>query len=136
VRNLGANVVDFFSSIEVMEIETMQAHRLHVTVPEDRRAMVEFPETVPTGEVELIVLVPAETEAPAEKASQEALARWDAAAAEVDLDPRSFHELTLEERRARLRRLRGIGKGLLPSSEEFLSQKREEVEIEERKLAR
>ncbi len=45
----------------------MQAHRMHVTVPENRRAMVEFPETVPTGEVELIVLVSvkgAETDEP------------------------------------------------------------------------
>ena len=39
----------------------MPAHRLHVTVPEDRRAVIEFPETVPTGEVEVIVLVPAES---------------------------------------------------------------------------
>ena len=41
----------------------MQRHRLHVTIPENRRAIVEFPETIPTGEVELIVLVPAEAEA-------------------------------------------------------------------------
>ena len=114
----------------------MQAHRMHVTVPEDRRAVVKFPETVPTGEVELIVLIPVEREALPKKASQEAIARWDAAAEEAALDPRPFRELTLEERRARLRRLRGVGRGLLPSSEEFLSQKREEVEIEERKLAR
>jgi hypothetical protein len=39
----------------------MPAHRLHVTVPEDRRAIVEFPDTVPTGDVELIVLVPVES---------------------------------------------------------------------------
>lgn len=114
----------------------MQAHRMHVTVPENRRTFVEFPETVPTGEVELIVLVRAATDTPPEKASQEALARWDAAAKELALDPRPFRELPLEERRARLQRLRGIGKGLLPSSEEFLSQKREEAELEERKLAR
>ncbi|HYU35635.1 MAG TPA: hypothetical protein VEW48_26060 [Thermoanaerobaculia bacterium] len=114
----------------------MQAHRLHVTVPEDRKAFVEFPDSVPPGQVELIVLVAAEREQVSEKASQVALARWDAAAAELALDPRPFRELTLEERRARLHRLRGVGRGLLPSSEEFLRQKREEVEIEERKLAR
>lgn len=85
---------------------------------------------MPPGQVELIVLIPAEREETTEKASLEALARWDAAAAEVDLDPRSFRELPLEERRARLRRLRGIGRGLLPSSQEFLRQKREEVELE------
>lgn len=114
----------------------MQAHRMHVTVPEDRRIIVEFPKSVPTGDVELIVLITAERETLPEKASQEALTRWDAAAKELALDPRPFRELPLEERKARLRRLRGIGKGLLPSSEEFLRQKREEVELEERKLAR
>jgi hypothetical protein len=114
----------------------MQAHRMHVTVPENRRAMVEFPDTVPAGQVELIVLVPARREEPLEKASQEALARWDAAAAELALDPRPFRELTLEERQSRLRRMRGVGRGLLPSSEEFRRQKREELEIEERKFAR
>jgi len=90
----------------------MQAHRIHVTVPEDRRAVVEFPDAVPTGQVELIVLVPAGRDEPLEKASQEALAQWDAAAAAVALDPRPFRELTLEERRSRLRRLRGVGRGL------------------------
>lgn len=114
----------------------MQAHRIHVTVPENRRTLVEFPDTVPAGQVELIVLVPARREEPLDKASQEALARWDAAAAEVARDPRSFRGLTLEERRSRLRRLRGLGRGLLPSSDEFLRQKREELELEEQKFAR
>jgi len=109
---------------------------MHVTVPEDRKTLVEFPDSVPPGEVELIVLVAAEGEEMLEKASQEVLARWDAAAAELARDPRPFRDLTPEERRARLRRLRGVGRGLLPSSEEFLRQKREEVELEERKLAR
>lgn len=113
----------------------MQAHRVHVTVPEDRRTMVELPDTVPTGPVELIILVAEEREEP-QKAGQIALARWDAAAAELALDPRPFSELTSEERRARLRRLRGIGRGLVPSSDEFLKQKREELDIEDRKLAR
>lgn len=114
----------------------MQAHRMHITVPENRKAIVEFPDSVPPGQVELIVLVAAERDETSEKASEDALARWDATVSELALDPRPFRELTLEERQARLRRLRGIGKGLLPSSEEFLRQKREEVEIEERKLAR
>ena len=109
----------------------MRAHRMHLTIPEDRRAMVEFPDTVPTGQVELIVLVSDEREELPEKASPETLARWDAASAALALDPRPFRELTSEERRARLRRLRGIGRGLLPSSEEFLAQKREDIELEE-----
>lgn len=114
----------------------MQAHRMQVTVAEDRRTVVEFPDTVPTGRVELIVLVSAGRAEPPEKASPEALARWSAAARELAAAPRPFRELTLDERRARLRRMGGIGRGLLPSSEEFLRQKREEVELEERKFAR
>lgn len=114
----------------------MQAHRMHVTVPEDRRTTIEFPDSVPPGKVELIVLVSAGREETPEKANPEALERWDAATAEVGRDPRPFRELTPEERRGRLHRLRGIGKGLLPSSQDFLRQKREEVELEERKLAR
>ncbi len=113
----------------------MQTHRIHVNVPEDRRAIVEFPETIRSGPVELIVLVPSEPGEPAEPPSPMALARWDAAAAELEADPRSFRELSREERRARLRRLRGVGKGLLSSSEEFARSKREEIEIEERKFA-
>jgi hypothetical protein len=128
-------VVDFFPERSKGH-KPMQAHRMHVTVPEDRRTVIEFPDSVPPGQVELIVLVAAEREEAPEKASLEALARWDAATAEIGLDPRPFRELPPEERRARLHRLRGIGRGLLPSSEEFLRQKREEVELEERKLAR
>jgi hypothetical protein len=113
----------------------MHAHRMHVTIPEDRRVMVELPDDVPTGLVELIVLIPEEREEPRATASPEALARWDEVTAEI-ADWRSFRELTLEERRARLRRLRGIGKGLLPSSEEFQREKAEEADLEERKFAR
>jgi hypothetical protein len=114
----------------------MPTHRIQVTVPENRRVVVEFPATVPTGQVELIVLVSAEREGTPEKAGPDALARWDAAAADLAADPRPFRELAVEERRARLCRLRGIGRGLLPSSEEFQRQKREEIEIEERKFSR
>lgn len=99
--------------------------------------MVEFPETVPTGQVELIVLIPAEREeGPCETASPESLARWDEATAQIAADSRPFRQLTLQERRARLRRLRGVGKGLLPSSEEFLRDKVVETELEERKFGR
>jgi hypothetical protein len=77
---------------------------------------------------------PEQPESP-DKASQEALRRWDEVAAEVTLDRRPLRELPPEERQARLQKLRGIGQGLLPSSEEFLRQKREEIDLEERKLA-
>jgi hypothetical protein len=56
--------------------------------------------------------------------------------AELAQDPRPFRELSPEERHDRLFRLRGIGRGLLSSSEEIERRKAEEVEIEERKLAR
>jgi hypothetical protein len=114
----------------------MQAHRILVTVPENRRTVVDLPETVPTGQVELIVLVATGRDETSQKAGPEALARWDSATAELAADPRPFRELTLRERRARFRRLRGIGRGLLPSSDEFQRQKREEIEIEERRFAR
>jgi hypothetical protein len=54
---------------------------------------------------------------------------------ELAQDPRPFRELSPEERRDRLRRLRGIGRGLLSSSDEIARRKVEEVEIEERKFA-
>jgi hypothetical protein len=62
--------------------------------------------------------------------------RWQAVIAELARDPRPFRQLSPEERRDRLRRLQGIGRGLLSSSENFARRKAEEVEIEERKFAR
>ena len=57
-------------------------------------------------------------------------------AAELAQESRPFRELTLEERKARLQRLRGAGRGLTSGSEEFAKQKLEEIEIEERKFGR
>jgi hypothetical protein len=112
----------------------MQAHRIHVVVPEDHRMTIELPETVPVGPAELIVLVPQQEEKieapPQNRGSLAALA------AELAQDPRPFQELTSEERRARLRRLRGAGRGLTSGSEEFAKRKQEEIEIEERKFGR
>ncbi len=62
--------------------------------------------------------------------------RLAALAAELAKDARSFRELAPEERRERLRRLRGAGRGLTSGSEEFAKRKREEIEIEDRKLGR
>jgi hypothetical protein len=104
-------------------------------VPENHRATIEFPETIPSGMVELIVLVPQQDEE--EIAAQpQARGRLAALAAELSKDPRPFRELSAEERRARLRRLRGAGRGLTSGSEEFAKNKSEEIEIEERKFAR
>jgi hypothetical protein len=57
-------------------------------------------------------------------------------AAELAQDPRPFSELGQEEKLGRLRRIQGVGVGLLTPSEEFARQKAEEVEIEDRKLGR
>lgn len=113
----------------------MQAHRMRIVVPENHRAIIEFPEAIRSGPVELIVLVPSEDEAaPVPKAKQRgALA---AAARELAGDPRSFHELSPDERSARIEKVMGVGRGLLSTSEEFARRKREETELEEKKLAR
>ena len=115
----------------------MQAHRIHVVVPENHRATIEFPASVPSGPVELIVLVPPEGER-TERTEAPPLGRGRlvALAAELAQDSRPFRELAPEERRARLRRLRGAGRGLTSGSDEFAKQKREEIEIEERKFGR
>jgi hypothetical protein len=114
----------------------MQAHRIHVVVPENHRAEIEFPETIPSGPVELIVLVPTIHEEQQEKseASPQGRGRLAALAAELAKDPRPFRTLTPDDRRERLRRLRGAGRGLTSGSEEFAKRKREEIEIEERKV--
>ena len=57
-------------------------------------------------------------------------------AAELAQEARPFRELTLDERRARLLRLQGAGRGLTSGSVEFAKRKAEEIEIEERKFGR
>ncbi len=115
----------------------MPLHKIEVMVPEDRRVVVELPETIRTGPAELLVFTPSQAEeAAARPPSPQALARWQARRAELAADPRPFRELSLEEKRSRLRRLRGIGRGLLSSSDEFARRKREEIELEERKFGR
>jgi hypothetical protein len=64
-----------------------QVYKMQVTVPEDRRIMIELPDSVPMGQVELIVLVLAEGEdIPA--TTPDLLARLDAFFAEMDRAPR------------------------------------------------
>jgi hypothetical protein len=113
----------------------MRAHRMHVVVPENHRTTIEFPQSIPSGPVELIVLVPLEGETEEQAGAEpQARGRLAALAAELARDPRSFRELAPEERQARLRRLRGAGRGLTSGSEEFARRKIEETEIEERKF--
>jgi len=115
----------------------MQAYRIHVVVPEDHRMTIEFPATIPSGPVELIVLVPAESErrVPAE-APPRGRGRLATLATELAQEARPFRELTPEERDARLELLKGAGRGLTSGSEQFAKQKIEEIEIEERKFGR
>jgi len=113
----------------------MQTHRIRVVVPEDHRAVVEFPEAIRSGPVELIVLVPPQSEAE-EGGKPEGHGRMAALAADLAKDARPFRELTPEERSARLERVMGVGRGLMSTSDEFARQKREEIEIEDRKLVR
>jgi hypothetical protein len=62
--------------------------------------------------------------------------RLAALAAELAQDQRPFRELAPEERRVRLRSLRGAGRGLTSGSEEFANRKLEEIEIEDRRFGR
>jgi len=109
-------------------------------IPEDRRLVVEVPETIRSGPATLILVtasaVPTEAVELSESARIEARNRWRAARADLAQDSRPFRQLSPEERCDRLRRLQGIGRGLLSSSEEFARRKAEEIEIEERKFAR
>ena len=66
----------------------MQAHRIHIVVPEDRRTTIEFPETIRSGPVELIVLVPAESETEERNSVPQGSGRLVALAAELAHDPR------------------------------------------------
>ena len=113
----------------------MQAHRMRVVVPEDHRALVEFPQTIRSGPVELIVLVPPENTAE-EIRKPEGQGRMAALAADLAQDPRPFRDLSPEERSARLAKVMGVGRGLMSTSEEFARRKQEEIDIEEQKLAR
>jgi hypothetical protein len=113
----------------------MEAHRMRVVIPEDHQAVIKFPETIRSGPVELIVLVPPESDAEKDR-NPEGQGRMAALVEELAKDPRPFRELSPEERGARLEKIMGIGRGLMSTSEEFAQRKREEIEIEERKFAR
>lgn len=117
----------------------MAKHQIEVVIPEDHRLYVEVPEEIRPGPATLVLVTPSEGEAESESQREgtrsAARARWQAMRAELARDRRPFRQLSTEERRERLRRLRGIGRGLLSSSEQFARQKSDEIEIEERKFA-
>lgn len=113
----------------------MQALRMRVVVPEDHRALVEFPPSIRSGPVDLIVLVPPENNAEVSR-KPEGRGRMAALAGDLAKDPRPFRELSPEERSARLEKVMGVGRGLMSTSEEFAKRKLEEIELEEQKFAR
>jgi hypothetical protein len=116
----------------------MKAHKMHVVVPDDHRMLIEFPETIRSGPVELIVLESPEREMREKGAATTARSRGSlsALANELAEDPRPFRDLSPEERSARLERVMGAGRGLMSSSDELAARKLDEVELEGRKLAR
>src|SRR5262245_55887806 len=87
----------------------MATHQIEVVIPEDRRLVVEVPETVRSGPAMLILVTPSEGPREAEELPEidraEARNRWQAARAELARDPRPFRQLSPEERHDRLRRL-------------------------------
>lgn len=113
----------------------MAPHQIHVVIPEDHRLLVEVPETIRSGPATLILVTSpageAEPDSLPESAKREARARWQAMRAELAQDRRPFRQLSPEERSERLRRLQGIGRGLLSSSEEFAQRKIDEIESED-----
>lgn len=116
----------------------MVERRLRVVIPEDHRIVVDVPEDIPTGPAELILMVeqPVDREAGEVAVFESARARFESLADELAADPRSFRELSQDERKARLRRVVGIGRELFSPSEEIVRRKEEEIELEERRFGR
>lgn len=115
----------------------MQSLKLKVVIPEDHELVIKLPEEVPAGPAELILRV--ETPATEEHASnfsvKEASRRFAELAARLAVE-RPFDELSLEERRERLRQIVGSGRGLFSSPEERARRKQEEIDLEEERLGR
>jgi hypothetical protein len=115
----------------------MQSLRLKVTIPENHELLVKLPDDVPVGPAELLVQVAAPAEEPATKPSAGGVSRrFEELARKLAEDPRPFKELSLEERRARLQQIAGIGRGLFSGTEEFMRRKQEEIDLEEAKFGR
>lgn len=115
----------------------MVEHRLKVVIPEDHRIVVDVPDDVPSGPAELILMVERREGSEKEGAvAERAKVRFESLADELAADPRSFRELSQEERKARLHRVIGIGRDLFSPSEDVARRKQEEFEIEERRFGR
>lgn len=115
----------------------MPIHKMKVVIPENHRLVIEVPESLSSGPAELTLSVPErEPSVGPEAPDPAALARWDHVMAALAKDPRPFDSLTLEEKQERHRLLRGVGRGILPSSDAIARAKRREIEIEEAKFGR
>jgi hypothetical protein len=103
-----------------------------VLIPEDHRLVVELPDEVPAGPAEIILLVtsPAAGMEPP-RAGEGHRARFVALSKDLSADPRPFKELSADERRARLRKIAGSGRGLFSTSDEFARAKQEEIDLEQ-----
>jgi hypothetical protein len=112
----------------------MSSRRLQVVIPEDHELVVQVPEDVPAGPAELIVFTPREE--PVERAPEEAVQKFHEVVDRLAADPRPFHDLSDEEKNARLNLILGMGRGLFSSSEERARRKQEEIDLEERRFAR
>ncbi len=111
--------------------------RLRIVIPEDHRIVIEAPEDIPAGPAELILKAegPTGSEVGAPRPSEKATLEFKSLADELAGDPRPFRDLSLEERRSRLRRVVGIGRDLFSPSDEIARRKEEEIEFEERRFA-
>ncbi len=110
--------------------QMVSAHEIEVFIPEDHRLTVEVPRSVRSGPARLILLVASEDMGKSQ--DPKALERWRALSSHLAADLRPFDELSLDERRIRLREVMGAGRGISSSSEEFARQKSTEIDIEER----
>jgi hypothetical protein len=115
----------------------MRTLKLKVVIPEDHELVVRIPADVPAGPAELIVFTGAAAAEPSpERSVEEASRRFSELAARPSADPRSFKDLSPEERRERLQQVMGSGRGLFSSSEEFARRKQEEIDLEEERFGR
>ncbi len=112
--------------------------RLRIVIPEDHRIVVDAPEDIPAGPADLILMVesPFGSVAGEVTASERARERFESLADELAADPRSFRDLSQEERRVRLSRVIGIGRELFSPSAEIARNKEDEIDVEERRFGR
>ncbi len=111
----------------------MQAYKTSILIPEDHQVVIEVPRSFHSGPAEIILLAPEEDPAPASPPRSSHLVEL---AAELARDPPDFQQLSADEKKARLGRIRGSARGLSISSADFAQRKAQEAEIEERRFGR